>query len=678
MLRVLSCVFEQHNLWLVGLAAIICVSACASTFFVLDNARHAEGHARRRWIFLAAALAGGGTWATHFVAMLGYNAGLPVGYDATLTLFSAALCILGAWIAFELFDRFSSITMHITAGAALGTSVVVMHYVGMMGVEAAAQRVWAIDLVLASLLFSAAFAIAALHAFTTIPAGLKRGLAATGLLVVGIVSLHFTGMGALTLLPDPRLPTPTNALDPELLSVVIATVIAGLMMIAVVLTLTDRRVAAIELSAAKQTAAMARHDALTGLPNRRHLFEAMEARLAALEGDQTLAIIAVDLDRFKPINDLYGHAVGDELLIKVGALLEDEVRGEGFIARLGGDEFVMVLPYIAVDDLIERLSALVKRFDTPIKLSQHEASVGATFGVALAPADGDDFDNLLRRADAALYRGKDDGRGRFAFFEAGMDARAHERAILEHDLRLAIRNDEIVPHFQSLVQLESGEVNGYEILARWTHPVRGSISPETFIRIAEQTGMIGELTFNILRRACIEARNWEGAPPLSLNISPVQLQDAGLPQKVLRVLSECGFPPARLEIEITEDALVGDFDAARTVLLSLKNLGIRIALDDFGTGYSSLRHLRELPFDSLKIDRSFVSSMDESEESRVIVRTVVQLAKNLGLSVTAEGIETREQVTALHDLGCDRGQGFLLGRPSINGLDNEERRANVA
>lgn len=678
MIRVLSCVFEDHNLLLVLLAAIICVSACASTFFVLDNARNAEGPARKRWVFLAAALAGIGTWATHFVAMLGYNAGQPIGYDISETLLSAVICVIGAWVALEMFDRYESQLMRIGAGIVLGGAIVTMHFVGMMGVAAAADRIWAFDLIAAALLLSAAFAVAALHAFATLPAGFKRGAVAAGLLLLAIVSLHFTAMGALTLLPNPTLPAPQNVLNPELLSVVIAAVVTGLMMVAVVLTLADRRVTSVELAAAKQTAAMARHDALTGLPNRRHLFETLAERLSTRKDDETLAVIAIDLDRFKPVNDLYGHAVGDELLVRIARLLTDEAGEHGFVARLGGDEFTMVLPYQSVDTLIERMSALVKRFDAPIKLSQHEASVGATLGVALAPADGDDVDNLLRRADAALYRGKDDGRGRFAFFEAGMDARAHERALLEHDLRLAIRNDEIVPHFQSLVHLESGRVNGYEILARWTHPVRGAISPDVFIRIAEQTGMIGELTFNILRRACIEALHWNGAPPLSLNISPVQLQDAALPQKILRTLGECGFPAGRLEIEITEDALVGDFEAARAVLLSLKNIGIRIALDDFGTGYSSLRHLRELPFDSLKIDRSFISSMGESEESRVIVRTVVQLAKNLGLGVTAEGIETSAQVAALHDLGCDRGQGYLLGRPCATGVDEDAAKISAA
>jgi len=284
-------------------------------------------------------------------------------------------------------------------------------------------------------------------------------------------------------------------------------------------------------------------------------------------------------------------------------------------------------------------------------------------GVALAPVDGEEANLLLRRADAALYRAKEEGRGRFAFFEAGMDARALERAALEQELRLAVRNDEIAPFFQPLVQLESGDVTGYEILARWSHAKRGLVAPDQFIKIAEETGLIGELTFNVLRRACIEALDWPQTPRLSLNIAPSQLRDAALPQKLLKVLTECGFPPARLEIEITEDALVADFDGARRLLSSLKNLGMRIALDDFGTGYSSLRHLRELPFDVLKIDRSFISDMTGSAEALSIVKTIVQLAKSLGLGVTAEGIETSEQALELAAIGCDRGQGFLLGRP---------------
>jgi predicted signal transduction protein with EAL and GGDEF domain len=274
----------------------------------------------------------------------------------------------------------------------------------------------------------------------------------------------------------------------------------------------------------------------------------------------------------------------------------------------------------------------------------------------------------MRRADVALYRAKQDGRGRFAFFEVGMDERVHERAALENDFRIAVRNDEIEPHFQPLVHLSTGEVLGYEILARWPHPVRGLVPPDQFIPLAEETGLIGALTFNVLRHACREALDWAGAPRISLNISPVQLKDPALPQKLLKVLAETGFPSQRLEVEITEDALVSDFDAARTILASLKNQGVAIALDDFGTGYSSLRHLRELPFDVLKIDRSFVHSMNESPEALALVKTIVALAKNLGLGVTAEGIESAAHAEALQTLGCELGQGFLYGR-AVKGAD---------
>jgi diguanylate cyclase (GGDEF)-like protein len=408
---------------------------------------------------------------------------------------------------------------------------------------------------------------------------------------------------------------------------------------------------------------MAMHDALTGLPNRRHLETALLGFLAKAGPDRPLAVVAIDLDRFKPVNDLYGHAVGDELLVKVAELLRREAGPDGFVARLGGDEFIMVLPNFNGEQLMSRLTALVATFEAPFPLRGHEVSVGATLGVAMVPTDGRDVETIMRRADVALYRAKDEGRGRFAFFEAGMDERVHERAALENDLRIAIRNESITPHFQPLVELGSGQVQGYEILARWSHPERGFVGPDQFIPIAEETGLIGELTLNILRRACAEARDWPGAPRISLNISPVQLKDAALPQKLLKVLAECGFPAKRLEIEITEDALITDFEQARFILVSLKNQGVHIALDDFGTGYSSLRHLRELPFDVLKIDRSFVHSMSQSQEAATLIRTIISLAKNLGLGVTAEGIETDAEAAALRALGCELGQGFYFGRP---------------
>ncbi len=427
-----------------------------------------------------------------------------------------------------------------------------------------------------------------------------------------------------------------------------------------------RRVAAEERS--KE---LAMHDALTGLPNRRHLGLVLSDFVSRANAHEPLAVVAVDLDRFKPVNDLYGHTVGDQLLVKIAEMLREEAGEHGFAARLGGDEFVLILPHQSEELLLSKLATLVAAFDAPFTLLGHEVSVGATLGVAMAPTDGSDAETLMRRADVALYRGKNEGRGRFAFFEAGMDERVHARAALEHDLRVAVRGGQIEPHFQALVDLQSGEVQGYEILARWRHAERGLVPPDQFIPIAEETGLIGELTFNILDRACEESLAWPGGPRISLNISPIQLRDAALPQKLLKVLAARGFPAGRLEIEITEDALITDFEAARLALTSLKNQGVHIALDDFGTGYSSLRHLRELPFDVLKIDRSFVQSMSESDEARIFIKTIVALAKNLGLGVTAEGIETEGEADALRALGCELGQGYFYGRPAAGAVIGE-------
>jgi diguanylate cyclase (GGDEF)-like protein/PAS domain S-box-containing protein len=429
----------------------------------------------------------------------------------------------------------------------------------------------------------------------------------------------------------------------------------------------DERVRlALELAAARQAAAMWRQDALTGLPNRCHLQEELSQRLGSLGADpaKRLAIVAVDLDRFNAINDLHGHAAGDEMLRAVAGRLSEDARPDGLAARLGGDEFILIWPFSSDAELARRLAALVARFEGPIVLAEHQLVVSLAMGVATGPVEGADADVLMRRADMALHRAKERGGGRFVFFQPEMESLATERALLERDLRIAVKNDQIVPYFQPIVDLGSGQVACYEVLARWSHPERGLVPPGQFIQIAVDAGLIGAITLNLLRRACHETRNWPGAPRIAINIAPVQLRDATLPQTLLRLLAECGFPAARLEIEITEDALVLDFTTAKAILTSLKNLGVRVALDDFGTGYSSLQHLSELPFDTLKIDQSFVRSMSDSKNARMIVKAIVQLAKNLGLELVAEGIETEDQLLSLSVLGCEHGQGFFLGCPS--------------
>ena len=409
---------------------------------------------------------------------------------------------------------------------------------------------------------------------------------------------------------------------------------------------------------------VAMHDPLTGLPNRRHLKGVLNWLLSGNDGARKLGVVMLNIDRFKSFNDANGRVQGDEVLMNVGKILNLRAGVDGFVARLEADEFVILLPDQGEEELMDWLSAVLTAIEAPMRVGKAIVSVSATAGAATGLTDGRDAETLLHRSSLALRRAKDTSRGWFAFFKTGMDELVRQRALFENDLWNAVRNDEIAPYYQPLVSLDDGKARGYEILARWTHATRGPIPPDQFIPTAEASGAIGELTFNLLRRACREAVAAEGAPHLSLNLSPVQLQDEELAQKVLKVLEETNFPPERLEIELTEAALVTDLDAARTILHALRNKGVRIALDNFGAGHASLLQLRQLPFDKLKIDRSFVRRMTTDAESATLVRTIISMAKNLGLAVVAEGVETADQAKALAALGCDMGQGFHFGRAS--------------
>ena len=426
---------------------------------------------------------------------------------------------------------------------------------------------------------------------------------------------------------------------------------------------------ALELLKARQAARFSLYDPLTGLPNRRYLQQELGRRVASLANrpDERLAVVAVDLDRFKAINDLYGHAAGDELLRKVARRLSEDASLHGFAARLGGDEFVVIMPFESAADLTRKLSMLAARFERPITLVERQLIACLAIGIATAPADGLDPDVLIRRADIALHCAKEQSGQKLAIFQPEMEFHAKERALLEQDLRIAIKKHAIIPYFQPIMDLRTGRVTCYEVLARWPHAERGLVPPNQFIQIAIDAGLIGELTWDLLRRACIETKDWPDSPRIALNVAAAQLRDEILTQRVLDVLSQCRFPANRLEIEITEDAVVADITIARKTLASLKQAGVRVVLDDFGTGYSSLQHLSELPFDALKIDRSFVRSMNDRKSALVVVKTILQLARNMGLGLIAEGIETEEQLAALVALGCEHGQGFYLGLPLPGG-----------
>ena len=438
------------------------------------------------------------------------------------------------------------------------------------------------------------------------------------------------------------------------------------------------------------TEAVARTDALTDLPNRRRLYEELQEILARTErsGNGTVLLL-LDLDRFKLINDVHGHPAGDRLLQLVAARLRAVARTGDLVARLGGDEFALVatLEPPGQHGLHNEAAAQIARrivtaLEAPFDLTCGTiVQIGASIGLALAQVEDKSADALVRRADVALYRAKADERGRFCFFEPCMDAHIQARASLEGELRHAIAIDLIVPHFQPLVEMDTERLVGFEMLARWPHPTRGMVSPAEFVPIAEETGLIGPMTDRLLRRACCIAMTWPSDILLACNVSPLQLRDRGLPAMIRAALDESGLPPHRLELEITESALVGDLDLARDLLGELKTLGVRLALDDFGTGYSSLRHLNMLPFDKLKIDAGFVGAMVGNVESRKIVAAVVGLGQSLGLITVAEGVEVPETAALLRDLGCDIGQGWLYGRPiSAEGVNAllQRRRTDLA
>ena len=430
-----------------------------------------------------------------------------------------------------------------------------------------------------------------------------------------------------------------------------------LYLISVIRDLTDRK------RHEQQIAHMAHHDPLTDLPNRATFNQCIAATLdmAKAAGD-SFALLSIDFDHFKSVNDVFGHAVGDALLREVAGRMQQASQG-AFLARVGGDEFHVITPTgpqpATAEALAEKLTAAL---DTDIDIEGFPLRVRLTVGIAVFPQDGADVATLVANADAALYRAKSEARGSIRFFEMAMDKQLRDTRALQQDLRTATQRDEIALHYQPQA-LIGGEVTGFEALVRWHHPRHGLVSPATFIPLAEEGGLIVELGEWILRTACREAASWPRPLHIAVNLSPVQFRYGDLPTLVHEVLLETGLPPGRLELEITEGVLIGDFNRAVSILRRLKALGVLIAMDDFGTGYSSLSYLQSFPFDKIKIDKSFITNLGHSQQSATIVRAVIGLGRGLDMPVVAEGVETEEQLKFLAAENCDEMQGYYIGRP---------------
>jgi len=410
---------------------------------------------------------------------------------------------------------------------------------------------------------------------------------------------------------------------------------------------------------------LAHHDALTGLPNRALFRDRLDQALAsARRQGGMVAVICLDIDRFKEVNDCFGHPLGDKLLQAVATRLSETKRESDTVARLGGDEFAIVQTGLeqpeGADALVRRLLDVLSHAHD---LDEHQLAAGVSLGVAVSPVDSSDPDQLLKCADIALYRAKAEGRGTFRFFEREMDARLQARRELEQDLRRALLMEEFQLQFQPQLTVATQDITGFEALVRWHSPKRGMVSPADFIPIAEETGLIMPLGEWILRQACGEAASWPPHLKVAVNLSPVQFRQRDLASLVARTLAETGLAPERLEVEITEGVLLNDTEATLETLAQLKALGVRIAMDDFGTGYSSLGYLQRFSFDKIKIDRSFVIGLEDRSGGDAIIRAVIALGRSLGISTTAEGVETEAQLAFLKDEKCGEVQGFHCGRP---------------
>ena len=771
MLSVVGCLVDSHDLRLVVLAAAICALSALTTVCIVSHAGRASGWVPGGWLALAAAAGGSGIWATHFIAMLAFEPGVPGGYDVALTALSLVIAVLfvGSGLSLAVLAGGRAATW--AGGAILGLGIAAMHYTGMAAYAVAGHKAWEPATVAASLALGAVLGGAALAARHD-GGGLRRQVPAAVLLLLAICSHHFTAMGAVTVTPDPAVTVSEAAVPNSWLAVAVALASFAILLLAgaaLALDIRDRRQAALEgdrlrslanaaveglvvctgdaivtanssfaqlvglpqdalagtpLSAFLPDAAtrlaiagrperpveaelrqagggaipvevilqpvehagrphyavavrdlrarrqaehqihfLAHHDPLTGLANRASFGKRLEQEMRVADaGQRKLAVLCLDLDRFKEVNDLFGHAAGDAMLETVARTVSAELGDGQMMARLGGDEFAVLMPC----DRPSEAGRLAERILEALRTGSAEdgsPQIATSIGIALYPDDAAERASLLNDADTALYRAKAEGRGTYRFFEARMGAEVRERRALEHDLRHAVARGEMHVVYQPQTRVGSGEVTGFEALLRWKHATRGYVSPAVFIPIAEESDIILQIGEWVLRETCREAAGWSRPLSVAVNVSAVQIHSPHFVGLVHEILLQTGLAPGRLEVEVTETALIRDPNRALLTLRQLKALGLRVAMDDFGTGYSSLSNLRSFPFDKIKIDGSFVRAVDSNEQTAAIVRSVLGLGRGLGLPVLAEGVETEAELRFLAAEHCDAAQGYLMGRP---------------
>ncbi|MBS3185457.1 MULTISPECIES: bifunctional diguanylate cyclase/phosphodiesterase [unclassified Pseudomonas] len=667
-------------------SALVLISLCVAilaSYTALDltgRIATAKGRAVHLWMGGGALAMGIGVWSMHFIGMLAFSLPIALGYDIGLTALSLLIAVLSSGFALWLVSQPSMPRLQLAFGALImGTGIACMHYVGM----AALRMLPGIDYDPALFGASLAIAVGASAAALWIAFRLRqhtpyvrqiRGLAAM-VMGVAIVGMHYTGMAAANFPEGSFCGALSDGLQGDGLAyLVLITTLAVLAVVLLTSVLDARleaRTAALAHSltlANQELTQLALHDTLTGLPNRTLLSDRIEQAIGKVaEQGGCFALMFIDLDGFKPVNDAFGHHVGDLLLKAVAARLRGHLHSQDTLARIGGDEFVLLVELQEPEDAMDVAAKQVNLVSRAFRVAEHDLQLTASLGIVLYPGNGQDQLELLRNADAAMYHAKSAGKNGYSFFDASMNSNARQQLQLLQDLRTALEQGQFRLHYQPKFAAQACLPIGAEALLRWEHPQHGLMLPDRFIGLAEKTGLIIPIGEWVLGEACRQMRQWleQGHSQwrMAVNLSAIQFCHAGLVDSVARALQENGLPANRLTLEITETTAMHDADASLAVLQRLSDMGVDLSIDDFGTGYSSLMYLKRLPANELKIDRGFVRDLEQDSDDAAIVSAIVALGQALGLRIVAEGVETDRQQDFLTRLGCDSLQGYLLGQP---------------
>lgn len=657
--------------------------AMLASFTALDMAGrvvHSTGKVALVWLFGGGFSMGIGIWAMHFIGMLSMNMEMVMSYNAGLTAFSAAIAVCASIFALWLVCSGDLPLPRLAGGALiLGSGVVAMHYTGMAALMFSPGIVWKWGWVA----LSVAIALAASGTALWLAFNLREGqtsrvtllrIGASVVMGCAIAGMHYTGMMAAEF-PVHSHPV-GQGVNSNWLAILVTVVTISILGITLLVSMLDARMqartsilASSLAEANRELAQLALHDNLTRLPNRILLEDRLEQAINKANREQRqFALMFMDLDGFKAVNDAFGHHIGDSLLVGVTERMSQQMTGYFTLARLGGDEFVLLVEIDDPNDAAAIADKLVKAVDRPFDISRYELVVSLSLGIAVYPGDGVDERELMFNADAAMYHTKNNGRNGYTFFQPSMNIQAQSQLQLNNDLWQALDHDELRLFYQPKYCAPSGPILGFEALLRWQHPQRGLLSPDKFLPMAEKTGMIVNIGNWVIHEACRQLRQWhlQGHPhwSVAVNLSALQFEQSNLVETVVDALEKHQIPAELLTLEVTETIAMRDPDESARILTELTQLGVKASIDDFGTGYSSLLYLKRLPASELKIDRAFVNELQQHHtEDATIVSAIVALAQSLQLKVVAEGVETAEQQAFLTSLGCNTLQGYLLGKP---------------